>query len=106
MTAALALGASPLRVLHKHVLPSALRPLTAYASAHAGFVMGIEATLTYVGVGLQQPTLSWGLLLQQAQTRLSQAPHLVLPAGVLLLAVGSLVVLGQALQRRQAERSG
>jgi len=96
--AARALGASPLRVLLRHVLPGALRPLVAYASAYAGLVIGIEATLTYVGVGLQQPTLSWGLLLLQAQNRLAQAPHLLLPAGLLLVSVGSLVVLGQALQ--------
>ena len=103
--AARALGASPLRVLRRHVLPAALRPLLAYASAYAGLVVGVEATLTYVGIGLQQPTLSWGLLLLQAQDRLAQAPHLLLPAVVLLLAVGSLVLLGQALQRRTAERA-
>ena len=101
--AARALGASPARVLLRHVLPGALRPLLAYASAYAGLVVGVEATLTYVGIGLQQPTLSWGLLLLQAQNRLAQAPHLLLPAGLLLLAVGSLVLLGQALQRRTAE---
>ena len=101
--AARALGASPARVLLRHVLPGALRPLLAYASAYAGLVVGVEATLTYVGIGLQQPTLSWGLLLLQAQDRLAQAPHLLLPAGLLLLAVGSLVLLGQALQRRTAE---
>ncbi len=101
--AARALGASPARVLLRHVLPGALRPLLAYASAYAGLVVGVEATLTFVGVGLEQPTLSWGLLLLQAQTRLAQAPHLLLPAGLLLLAVGSLVLLGQALQRRTAD---
>ncbi|CAA9341047.1 MAG: hypothetical protein AVDCRST_MAG16-1826 [uncultured Frankineae bacterium] len=101
--AARALGASPARVLLRHVLPGALRPLLAYASAYAGLVVGVEATLTFVGIGLEQPTLSWGLLLLQAQTRLAQAPHLLLPAGLLLLAVGSLVLLGQALQRRTAD---
>jgi oligopeptide transport system permease protein len=101
--AARALGASPARVLLRHVLPGALRPVLAYASAYAGLVVGIEATLAYVGLGLQQPTLSWGLLLLQAQTRLAQAPHLLLPAGLLLLVVGSLVLLGQALQRRTAD---
>ena len=103
--AARALGASPLRVLLRHVLPGALRPLVAYASAYAGLVIGIEATLTFFGVGLQQPTLSWGLLLLQAQNRLAQAPHLLLPAALLLATVASLVVLGQALQRGARERS-
>ena len=105
VTAARALGASPARVLLRHVLPGAVRPLLGYASAYGGLVIGVEATLTYIGVGLQQPTLSWGLLLLRAQTRLAQAPHLLLPAGLLLLAVGSLVLLGQALQRRSLERA-
>lgn len=95
VTAAGALGASPSRVLVRHVLPNAVRPLLGYASAYAGLVIGVEATLTYLGVGLQQPVLSWGLQLLQAQNRLAQAPHLVVPAGFLVLAVGSLVVLGQ-----------
>lgn len=97
VTAARALGASPARVLVRHVLPNAVRPLVAYASAYAGLVIGVEATLTYLGVGLQQPVLSWGLQLLQAQRRLAQAPHLVIPAAFIVLAVGSLVVLGQRL---------
>jgi ABC-type dipeptide/oligopeptide/nickel transport system permease subunit len=99
VTAARALGAGPVRILRRHVLPHAVRPLLAFASAYAGLVIGVEATLTYSGVGLQQPVLSWGLLLLQAQTRLGQAPHLLLPAGFLVLTVGALVLLGQALLR-------
>lgn len=99
VTAARALGAAPRRVLVRHVLPNALRPLLSYASAYAGLVIGIEATLTYVGVGLQQPVLSWGQLLLQAQNRLSQAPHLIVPALLLILVVSSLVLLGQGLRR-------
>lgn len=98
VTAARALGATPRRVLRTHVLPNALRPLLAYASAYAGLVIGVEATLTFVGVGLQQPALSWGLLLLQAQNRLSQAPHLILPAVLLVVVVSSLVLLGQGLR--------
>lgn len=99
VTAARALGARPRRVLVRHVLPNAVRPLLSYASAYAGLVIGIEATLTYVGVGLQQPVLSWGQLLLQAQNRLSQAPHLILPAVLLVVVVSSLVLLGQGLRR-------
>jgi oligopeptide transport system permease protein len=99
VTAARALGASPVRVLVRHVLPNALRPLLAFASAYAGLVIGIEATLTYVGVGLQQPVLSWGGLLLAAQNRLPQAPHLLAPAVLLVVVVSSLVLLGQGLRR-------
>ena len=99
VTAARALGATPRRVLVRHVLPNALRPLLAYATAYGGLVMGVEATLTYFGVGLQQPALSWGLLLLQAQNRLAQAPHLVIPALFLVIVVSSLVLLGRGLRR-------
>lgn len=96
VVAARALGAPPWRVLRRHVLPNAVRPLLAYASAYAGLVTGV--TLTFVGVGLQQPALSWGLLLFQAQNRLAQAPHLILPAVLLVLTVSCLVLLGQVLR--------
>jgi oligopeptide transport system permease protein len=100
VTAARALGARPRRLLLRHVLPNAVRPLLSYASAYGGLVIGVEATLTFAGVGLQQPALSWGLLLFQAQNRLSQAPHLIIPAAFLVLTVSSLVLLGQGLRRK------
>ena len=99
VTAARALGASPRRVLVRHVLQNAIRPLLGYATAYGGLVIGVEATLTYIGVGLQQPALSWGLQLLSAQTRLAQAPHLILPAVFLVVAVSSLVLLGRGLRR-------
>lgn len=99
VTAARALGATPRRVLVRHVLPNAVRPLLAYAAAYGGLVIGVEATLTFIGVGLQQPALSWGLLLLQAQSRLAQAPHLIAPAVFLVVAVSSLVLLGRGLRR-------
>lgn len=105
VVAARALGASPARVLLRHVLPHAFRPVVAYASAYGGLVIGVEATLTFFGVGLQQPVLSWGGQLLQAQTRLGQAPHLIVPAVFLVVAVSSLVLLGQALQRRSYDRA-
>lgn len=100
VAAARALGAPPRRVLWRHVLPNAVRPLTGYAMSYAGLVIGVEATLTFVGVGLQLPALSWGIQLFQAQNRLLSAPHLlVFPALFLVLAVGSLVLLGRAVGR-------
>ena len=100
VAAARALGAPPRRVLWRHVLPNAVRPLIGYAMSYAGLVIGVEATLTFVGVGLQLPALSWGIQLFQAQNRLLSAPHLlVFPALFLVLAVGSLVLLGRVVSR-------
>ncbi|HSK27664.1 MAG TPA: ABC transporter permease [Jiangellales bacterium] len=99
--AARALGAGPWRILRRHVLPNSVRPLLVYASAFAGVVVAAEATLTYIGTGLQQPTESWGLMLLRSQDRITQAPHLmVFPALALVFTVLAFVLLGEALRRR------
>ena len=101
VVAARALGARPLRVLVRHVLPNSLRPLLVLASAYAGVLVAAEATLTFAGTGLQRPTQSWGIQLYEAQDRLGQAPHLlVFPGLALLAAVVACVLLGEVLRRR------
>lgn len=100
VAAARALGAGRWRVLRRHVLPSSLRPVLTLASASAGAVIATEATLTFAGVGLQRPTVSWGILLFNAQDRIGQAPHLlVFPAAFLVVTVLAFVLLGEALRR-------
>ena len=99
VTAGRALGAGPLRLLVRHVLPSAVRPLLVFASAYAGVLVSAEAILTFAGVGLQRPTESWGILLQQGGEVASRAPHvLVLPSLVLVVTVVALVLLGEGLR--------
>lgn len=101
VTAAKALGARPFRILLRHVLPNALRPLIVFASAYAGVVIAAEATLTFAGVGLQRPTQSWGIQLFTAQDDIGRAPHLlVFPALFVVLAVVGCVLLGEGLRRR------
>lgn len=100
VTAARALGARPSRVLRKHVLPNALRPLLVFASAYAGVIVAAEATLTFAGVGLARPTYSWGIQLFLAQDRIAQAPHLLIPALFVVAAVIAFVMLGEALRKR------
>jgi len=101
VTAASALGARPLRVLVRHVLPNSIRPLLVFTSAYAGVVIAAEATLTFAGVGLGRPAYSWGIQLYEAQDRLRAAPHLLVGPGVFLVtAVISCVLLGEALRRR------
>lgn len=99
--AARALGAGPVRLLVRHVLPNAVRPLVVFASAYAGVVIAAEATLTYAGAGLERPTESWGLQLFLAQDRVAQAPHLlVFPALFVVLAVAGCVLVGEGLRLR------
>lgn len=98
--AARALGASRWRVLRHHVLPNSLRPVLTLASAYAGAVIATEATLTFAGVGLQRPTVSWGILLFNAQDRIGEAPHLLVsPGAFLVVTVLAFVLLGEALRR-------
>jgi oligopeptide transport system permease protein len=102
VTAARALGVGPLRLLRRHIVPNAVRPLVVFASAYAGVLISAEAILTFAGVGLQRPTQSWGILLFQAQARLIQAPHLLIfPSIFLIAAVLGFVLLGEGLRRRR-----
>ncbi|MBM7804304.1 ABC-type dipeptide/oligopeptide/nickel transport system permease subunit [Geodermatophilus bullaregiensis] len=105
VTSARALGAGPLRLLRRHVLPNATRPLAVFASAYAGVLVSAEAILTFAGVGLQRPTDSWGILLQQGGEAASRAPHaLVGPSVVLVMAVAAFVLLGEGLRSRPVHR--
>ncbi|MGY1782773.1 ABC transporter permease [Geodermatophilus sp. SYSU D01036] len=105
VTAARALGTGSLRLVLRHVLPNAVRPLLVFASAYAGVLISAEAVLTFAGVGLQRPTESWGILLQQGGEAASRAPHaLVAPSLVLVVAVAACVLLGEGL--RAAGRTG
>ena len=104
VTAARDLGAGPLRLVRRHVLPHAV-PLVVYASGYAGVLISSEAILTYAGVGRQRPVESWGIRLQQAQERVTQAPHLlVFPSLFLVAAVLAFVLLVEGLRRRPTER--
>ena len=88
--AARALGASNWRILVRHIFPNAVAPTIVYSTIAVGGVIAAEATLSFLGVGLQLPAISWGLMISVAQTRLLTDPHLLFFPGVGL----SLTVLG------------
>jgi len=99
VAAARALGAGPLRILVRHVLPNAVAPVIVYATISVGALIAAEAALTYLGVGLQRPNYSWGLQISEGQNLLRTAPHLVLiPSVVLSLTVMAFVMMGDALR--------
>ena len=101
VVAARALGARPLRLLLRHVLPNSVRPLVVFASAYTGIVIAAEATLTFAGVGLARPTQSWGIQLYEAQDEIAQAPHVVVFPGLFVVAaVTACVLFGEALRAR------
>jgi ABC-type dipeptide/oligopeptide/nickel transport system permease subunit len=97
--AARALGASSPRVLRRHILPNAIAPVIVYATIYIGIMIAAEATLSFLGVGLELPAISWGLMISVAQTRVLSAPHLLLFPGLFLSAtVFSFILLGDALR--------
>jgi oligopeptide transport system permease protein len=97
--AARMLGAGDLRIMTRHILPNAVAPVFVYAMLNVGVVIGYEATLDYLGVGLQYPTVSWGLQLSQAQEIFTDYPYLLIYPGVFLTAtVLSFLLLGDAVR--------
>lgn len=97
--AARALGASDLRILRKHILPNAIAPVIIYGAITVGVIISAEAALSFLGVGLQLPAISWGLMISGAQTRILSAPHLLLFPGLFLsLAVFGFILMGDALR--------
>lgn len=85
-----ALGASNMRILVKHVLPNAVAAAVVYAMIGIGVLIVAEAALSFLGVGLQLPAISWGLMINNAQDRILSTPHLLIFPGIFL----SLTVLG------------
>lgn len=99
VAAARALGANNLTIMRRHILPNSLAPVVVYATIYVGIVIGAEATLTFLGVGLQLPSISWGLQLSGAQSRIITHPHLLLfPTIFVVLAVFSFMMMGDALR--------
>jgi oligopeptide transport system permease protein len=97
--AARALGASNSRLLLRHIAPNAVAPVIVVATIALGTYIALEATLSYLGVGLKPPTVSWGIDISAASAYIRQAPHMVLwPAGALALTVLAFIMLGDAVR--------
>jgi oligopeptide transport system permease protein len=97
--AARALGAGSSRMAFRHVLPNAIAPVIVIMTINLGVYISAEASLSYLGIGIQPPDISWGLMISEAQERFLQAPHaLLFPAGALSLTVLAFVMLGDAVR--------
>jgi oligopeptide transport system permease protein len=99
VTAARALGASNSRLMLRHILPNAVAPIIVVATIALGTYIALEATLSYLGVGLKPPTVSWGIDISAASDTFSVAPHMLLfPAGALCITVLAFIMLGDAVR--------
>ncbi|MEU8297595.1 ABC transporter permease [Micromonospora sp. NPDC048909] len=99
IVAARALGAGTGRIILKHLLPNCLAPLLVYGTIMVGSFIGAEATLSFLGVGLKSPVVSWGIIINEAQDLIRVAPYLLFfPAAFLVAAVLSFVMLGETVR--------
>lgn len=97
--AARALGASPWRVIRSHIIPNAMAPVIVVSTINLGVYISVEATLSFLGIGLVPPTVSWGVMISDALTALRASPHILLfPAAFLSVAVLAFIMLGDAVR--------
>jgi oligopeptide transport system permease protein len=97
--AARALGATDGRIIRQHIVPNALAPVLVYGTIAVGGIIAAEATLSFLGIGLQLPAISWGLQIGAGQSLIRTAPHLLLfPSIFLSVTVLSFIMLGDALR--------
>lgn len=92
--AAESLGASTLRLMFKHILPLLLSVLVVEATYSLASVMIAEASLSFLGLGIQAPNASWGAMLRDAVRYLLVAPHYVLMVGLSLMSLILAINLG------------
>ncbi|MDE2571201.1 MAG: ABC transporter permease [bacterium] len=99
--AARALGASPARVLLRHLVPNAVGPLIVQATQSLALAILAEAALSFLGLGVQPPFPSWGSMLREAQSFLPLSPWpAVWPGLAIALTVLGFTLLGDALRDR------
>jgi peptide/nickel transport system permease protein len=88
--AARALGASIPRILGQHIIPTALPAVTVQATLGMGGAILAEAALSFLGLGVQPPTPSWGTMLSYGRAHMLEAPHLTIFPGMAI----AVLVLG------------
>lgn len=97
--AAVALGLRNRRIILRHLIPNVLGPVAVYTTLTIPAVMMLEAFLSFLGLGVQPPMSSWGLLIKEGAEMMEEAPWLlVYPAAVFTLTLFSLNFLGDGLR--------
>jgi peptide/nickel transport system permease protein len=97
--AARSLGATDLHLMVRHILPNILQPLLVQAAVGMAAAVLAEATLSFLGLGVQPPTPTWGAMLNDARSHLFESPYLMaFPAGALALCVFAFNLVGDGLR--------
>ncbi len=106
VVAATTLGASPSRLLLRHLLPGVAGPLAVQATFGIGGIIGAEAALSFLGLGAMPPTPSWGNMLEAGRAFLLVAPHLTTAPGVAIgLSILGFNLLGDGIAQRIGRRA-
>ncbi len=99
VTAARTIGAGTARIMTRHILPNVLPLIFVLAAIDVGQLILTESALSYLGLGIQPPTPTWGNMLTNARDYLSRAWWLVLPPGIaIFLTVLCLYLIGDGLR--------
>ncbi len=97
--AARALGASPWRIIRSHILPNAIAPVMVVSMINLGAFIAAEASLSFLGIGLVPPAISWGVAISDSLNLIRVAPWvLFFPSIFLSLAVLAFIMLGDAVR--------
>ena len=94
-----ALGASTWRLMFKHILPNAIAPALVVATMSVGETILTESALSFLGLGIQPPQISWGRMIDDGRRFLTNQPQLVLYPGLaILLTVLAFMLLGDGVR--------
>ena len=103
--AARAMGQSPMRILVKQILPNIMAPIAVQLTLDFARAISVEASLSYLGLGLSVPYISWGTMIRDAQDFLEVAPWLAIFPGLALVGVIlAFTIVGDALRDRMDPR--
>ena len=101
ISAARGLGYGTARILGRHVLPNAVRPVLAYAVSDMALAILLGSSLGYLGLGAQPPEAEWGVLVADGKNFLTQAPWIAIFPGVAVVICGlGFSLLGDGLADR------
>lgn len=97
--AAIAVGAGHARVIKSHILPNVFAIILVQASITVGAAILVAAALSFLGIGVQPPTASWGRMINEAREWMIRAPHLaIFPGLAIFVTVWSFNMLGDAIR--------
>jgi oligopeptide transport system permease protein len=97
--AARAMGTPPARLLARHIVPNALGPVVVFATLTVPQVILFESFLSFLGLGVQEPMTSWGVLISEGAQTMESAPWLlIVPAGFLAATLFCLNFVGDGLR--------